>query len=494
MAVLGSRGTRFGVLCVAWAALLSAAQPAAAAAPPAEVRPPNIVYVLADDLSWDLVQHMPQVRKMQRQGMTFDQFVVADSLCCSSRATILTGQFPHNTRVLTNSPPEGGYGAFRDHGAQKRSVGISLQKLGYRTALMGKYLNHYVPERHGVDPGWDDWFVTNKGYNGFRYTMSDNGELRRFGRKDKAYLTDVIARRAQRFIHPGKRPFFVKISSFAPHRPARAAPRHRWMFRDLPLPLNPGYDAPNQNPPTWLGLRPPLTLQYYERLLRHHRRRARSVQALDELIGAVREKLKREKLADNTYIIVGSDNGYHLGQHRLTFGKRTAFDHDVRVPMVVVGPDVPKRSVSSYLSGTVDLAPTFEEWAGRRRANWRRNGRSLVPIIAGEQPARWRRALLVEHAAPSVVAGDPDVQGWPMGLPSTYAALRTPYTTYVEYENGDREFYDRRTDPAELNNTYALLGGENQARLAAALERYRGCRRAASCWSAGQARGIPAGF
>ena len=81
-----------------------------------------------------------------------------------------------------------------------------------------------------------------------------------------------------------------------------------------------------------------------------------------------------------------------------------------------------------------------------------------------------------------------------MGMPNSYTALRTPNITYVEYENGDREFYDRRTDPAELNNTYGLLGGENQARLAAALERYRGCRRAASCWSAGQARGIPAGL
>ena len=106
-AVLGSVGTRFGVLCVAWAALLSAAQPPAAAAAPAQKRPPNIVYVLADDLSWDLLQHMPQVRKMQRQGMTFDQFVVADSLCCSSRATILTGQFPHNTKRAHQLPARG---------------------------------------------------------------------------------------------------------------------------------------------------------------------------------------------------------------------------------------------------------------------------------------------------------------------------------------------------------------------------------------------------
>jgi arylsulfatase A-like enzyme len=491
--VLGSDGTRFVVLCVALAALVGAALAPAAAAAPAQKRPPNIVYVLADDLSWDLLEHMPQVRKMQRQGMTFDQFVVADSLCCSSRATILTGQFPHNTKVLSNSRPDGGYGRFRDSRARMRSVGIAMQRAGYRTALMGKYLNEYLPDRHGVEPGWDEWLVTNKGYSGFGFTMLDNGKLLRFGHNPKAYLTDVLARRAVRFVHGGKRPFFLNVSSFAPHRPARAAPRHRWMFKDLPLPIAPGFDAQVENPPTWLGVRPPLTLELYDRLLRHHRRRARSVQALDDLIGDVRAKLKKEKLADNTYIVFGSDNGYHLGQHRLTFGKRTAFDHDVRVPLVVVGPAVPQRSVTSALTGTVDLAPTFEDWAGRK-PDARRNGRSLAPFIAGTPPKRWRRALLIEHAHASVVPGDPDIQGWKMGMPNSYRALRTANITYVEYKNGDREFYDRRTDPAEVFNRAPLLTGEEQARLSAALKRYRRCKGARECWSTGQARGIPPGF
>ena len=93
--------------------------------PPVEVDPafgaqPNIVFVLTDDLSWDLVRHMPNVRRLQHQGMTFRQFLVSDSLCCSSRATILTGEFPHNTHVLGNTLPDGGYPAFRKHGARWR--------------------------------------------------------------------------------------------------------------------------------------------------------------------------------------------------------------------------------------------------------------------------------------------------------------------------------------------------------------------------------------
>src|SRR3954469_17420016 len=112
-------------------------------------RRPNILFVLTDDLSWDLLRFMPHVRQLQRDGMTFRQFMVSDSLCCSSRATILTGEFPHNTRVLGNTPPDGGYQAFRRHGARRRSVAIALQRAGYRTALLGKYLNGYHPDRDG---------------------------------------------------------------------------------------------------------------------------------------------------------------------------------------------------------------------------------------------------------------------------------------------------------------------------------------------------------
>src|ERR1044072_1852492 len=116
-------------------------------------KPPNVVFVLTDDLSWDLVWHMPNVRRLQRDGMTFRQFMVSDSLCCSSRATILTGEFPHNTHVLGNQGVHGGYEAFRKAGDRERSVAVALQQAGYRTALWGKYLNEYQPIAAGRDPG-----------------------------------------------------------------------------------------------------------------------------------------------------------------------------------------------------------------------------------------------------------------------------------------------------------------------------------------------------
>jgi N-acetylglucosamine-6-sulfatase len=446
---------------------------------------PNIVFVLTDDLSWDLVRHMPQVRRLQRDGTTFRQFVVSDSLCCSSRATILTGEFPHDTHVLGNTPPLGGYSAFRRYGARLRSVAIALRRSGYRTALLGKYLNGYQPDRTGPDPGWDEWFGSSYAYGGFGYRVSDNGRSMIAGYRPRDYVTDVLARRAARFIsRSDRRPFFTFISTYAPHKPYTPAPRHRWMFRHLRLPRGGAFDGQTLRPPGWLGRRRPLTGRQRARLLRVYRLRARSVQAVDEMIGRLRATLRAAGAARNTFFVFSSDNGYHLGEHRLAEGKRTAFDHDIRVPLIVAGPGVPHGRVSRALTGTVDLAPTFERWA-RLARDAGRDGHSLTPLLHRGQPRDWRRALLIEHTDADVVSGDPDAQGWAQGRPPSYSALRTHWTTYVEYENGDREFYDRRRDPYELHNRAARLTSAQRARLSAALARYRRCHGALSCWAAG---------
>src|SRR5689334_17097129 len=160
----------------------------------------NVVFVLTDDLSWDLLPYMPQVRRLARDGMTFRQFVVSDSLCCSSRATIFTGEFPHNTGVLGNVPPAGGYPAFRGHGDLARSFAVALQRAGYRTALFGKYLNDYHPLQAGIDPGWSDWLASSSGYRGYGYAQSDNGHRVFDGYRPRDYVTNVLARHALRFI------------------------------------------------------------------------------------------------------------------------------------------------------------------------------------------------------------------------------------------------------------------------------------------------------
>jgi arylsulfatase A-like enzyme len=115
-----------------------------------------------------------------------------------------------------------------------------------------------------------------------------------------------------------------------------------------------------------------------------------------------------------------------------------------------------------------------------------RDGRPLAPLLHGAHPRSWRRALLVEHFDDRVVSGDPDLQGWSEGRPSTYAALRARWWTYVQYADGEREFYDRRRDPGELHNVADRLSPARLARLSAALARYRECRGEQQCRAAGR--------
>jgi arylsulfatase A-like enzyme len=274
------------------------------------------------------------------------------------------------------------------------------------------------------------------------------------------------------------------VSTYAPHKPFVPAPRDRSLFRHLRLPPDPAFDVPAAHPPSWLGHRPPLTAHQKRVLVRNFRARARSVQAVDEMIGRIRATLRDTGVARDTYIVFTSDNGFHLGDHRLLGGKRTAFDADIRVPLVVAGPHVPQGRATSALAGTIDLTPTFERWAGLP-ADRSRDGRPLTPLLHGRSPRRWRRALLVEHFDDRVVTGDPDAQGWAEGRPTTYAALRTRWTTYVQYADGEREFYDRRHDPGEIDNIADHLSRARLARLSAALARYRTCHGERDCWAAG---------
>jgi hypothetical protein len=105
---------------------------------------PNIVFVLTDDLSVNLVQFMPHVLAMERAGLTFEDYFVSDSLCCPSRASIFTADFPHDTGVFSNFGPGGGFRAFYRHGNERHTFPLGMQRAGYATALMGKFLNGYL--------------------------------------------------------------------------------------------------------------------------------------------------------------------------------------------------------------------------------------------------------------------------------------------------------------------------------------------------------------
>ena len=232
----------------------------------------------------------------------------------------------------------------------------------------------------------------------------------------------------------------------------------------------------------WLAAVPPLNPLAIRDINNAYRLRAQSVQAVDQMLGGVEDELRAAHQLDNTYIVFSSDNGYHMGEHRLRPGKLTAFDTDIRVPLVVVGPGVPAGTTVDQIVENIDLRPTFEELAGRSSGP-AVEGRSLVPFLRGQVPTDWRTAALVEHHGPVPRRTDEPDRGVPFsGNPPSYEAMRTANSLYVEYVDGEREYYDLATDPEELNNVAAQLPTQEAASLHTALLAMAGCA-GTSCWN-----------
>ena len=472
----------------------------------AALQRPNIVFVLTDDLDWSLVtaQYMPHVIALERSGETFDHYIVADSLCCPSRSSIFTGLFPHDSGVYTNTGTDGGYYAFTHHqpNLETRTFAVAMQHAGYLTSMMGKYLNGYGEPAMTtqVPRGWSDWHVAGNAYPEFNYDLNENGAVVHYGPGPPPapnaanYLTDVLAARALTFIDragAAHKPFVMEVATFAPHRPYTPAPRNRHDFPGLGAPRDPSFNTANVNPPDWLGKRQRLTPAQVAKIDAEYRMRAQAVQGVDRLLGLVEARLAARGLTRNTYIVFSSDNGYHMGQHRLLPGKETAFDTDIRVPLIIAGPGVPRDKVISEVVQNVDLAPTFVQLAGQRPVGTA-DGHSLLPLLhppAGGTVA-WPTVALIEHHGPSDVH-DPDFENGELGgNPSAYEAIRISNrqlgnAVYVEYaKTGKREYYNIDKDPYERDNTYKLLSATSRQRLHATLTGLERCHNAAACWAA----------
>jgi N-acetylglucosamine-6-sulfatase len=470
---------------------------ASAVKPPDKGQRPNIVFVLTDDLSMDLLRFMPHVQAMAQAGLTFGNYFVSDSLCCPSRSSIFTGDFPHNTGVWGNFGRTGGFHAFLARGEQHRTFAVALQHAGYLTAMMGKFLNGYLQapgqSRDGavtrvpatyVPPGWSNWDVAGWGYPEFNYLLNNNRSLELFGGQRSDYLTDVLARKGVGFVDAAARsgkPFFLELATFAPHSPYVPAPRNASDFPGLQAPRGPDFNVLPTRAPQWLRAHRPLAARRIARIDAVFRRRAQSVEAVDQMIGTIEAALQADGIAQNTYVVFSSDNGLHTGEYRLMPGKLTAFDTDIHVPLIVTGPGVPEGATADQMVENIDLAKTFAALAGTTLPG---DGFSLVPLLAGVAPTRWRNAVLVEHRGSHQSVLDPDFQQSASGSPTTYEAMRSRAFLYVEYADGEREFYDLRADPFELHNLAARLTRSARRRLHTALRAMERCHGGKSCWAA----------
>jgi N-acetylglucosamine-6-sulfatase len=421
-------------------------------------------------------------------------------LCCPSRSSIFTGLFPHDTKVVRNLPPDGGFQKFQSEGLDKKTFAVALQSAGYKTSMLGKYLNGYGDPLNTTTaptpPGWSDWHVSNSsGYAEFNYVLNDNGTFNRYNGPQN-YGVDVLNTKAQSFIDQSAgSPFAIEVATFAPHAPYTPAPRNANDFPGLTEPRDPSFDTNNVNPPLWLGQRPPLGPRQIANVDRAFRKRAQAVESVDKLLADTEATLAAEHLTDKTYIVFSSDNGYHLGQHRLLKGKQTAFDTDIHVPLIVAGPGVPHHRVVPQVAQNVDLYPTFVQLAGAR-PDRPVEGHSLVPLLHPPKAVpMWRSVALVEHQK-SNDASDPDFEGGGSN-PTTYEAIRISAkhlagfkgavdAVYVEYKNPqhEAEFYDISKDPYERRNVAAQLTTAQRTELHRVLAGLERCHTATACWSA----------
>ena len=203
----------------------------------------NFVIILTDDQRWETLSAMPIVQdKLAARGVTFTNAFVSTPVCSPSRASLLAGGFyAHNTGVLTNGLPTGGVEKFKDNS----SLATMMQQAGYKTALIGKYLNGYYNIDPYIPPGWTQ-FVTsyvegeNNKYTGYNVTRGTSGMAPARGETTgpiEEYITDFENREALAFLEEfGASPFFLVLSHLAPHLPALAPAEDAYLFSGLSAP------------------------------------------------------------------------------------------------------------------------------------------------------------------------------------------------------------------------------------------------------------------
>ena len=408
--------------------LIACALAGAATAPAtASAERPNFLHIMTDDQTIDSIRFMPETRRLlKRAGTTFSNYHATQPLCCPSRASFLTGEYPHNHGVLANLPPYG-YGGMDF----SNTLYTAMHDAGYRTGWIGKVLNAVGKQGLAPEPGFDEWLVPQAAsqLDMYDFTVSDNGVLREIGDRYQTYFYGARARKF--FAEPSQRPFLLTLSIFNPHWticpgtesqrcPPIPAAEDLGRFGKLRFPFPEG-----------------ITVTPSERVAanRWWRREAASMRSADRVIGTVLRDLRDSGELDNTYVIFQSDNGLDHGEHGVPFDKNVPWDRTVRVPLLIRGPGFDAGAERSDLTANVDVPATILDAAGVAPP-LPPDGYSLLG------PHR-REALLLERL---------------VGLQRSY---RRPWRqiktaagwSYWRYpESGKRRLFNLNRDPAQAHN------------------------------------------
>ncbi|MCI0550367.1 MAG: sulfatase, partial [Anaerolineae bacterium] len=383
----------------------------------------NVVIIMTDDQN---VDSLPVMRKLmsfpEGSWVNFTNAIANDSICCPARATVLTGQYAYVTGVIGNSAG--------DKLNDANTLPVWLDNAGYRTGLIGKYLNGF-PWDKGADyvpPGWDTFRTTGLGKSDARTTLAID------------------------FINNSSGPFFLYLAFSEPHSPTTPLPQYA--NADVYIPPDP----PNFNEsdvsdkPAWVQNLNPLSQATIDEWRNERIASQRSLLGVDDGIQRIVDALKANGQLENTMIIFMGDHGFSWGAHR-HIRKECVYEECIRFPLFIRYPGLPGNQEETRIVSNVDLASTIAEYAGII-PELPQNGKSLIPIITNTA-ASWNEEVFIE-------AHDSQVR--------TFDGIRVPGWTYAEYGNGNKELYDLAADPYQLENkandpTYQAIQDELAQRM-----------------------------
>ncbi len=451
------------------AAFLAGLAPAPQARAATAARP-NLVFLLVDDLRFDALGYMgdrivqtPNIDRLAQRGVRFSNCFATTAICNVSRATFFTGQWLRRHGIVDFSLGLNGAAWDNTYPAQLRTA-------GYHTGFIGKFGVGSTKEVAAKAGAFDYW----------RGLPGQGGRF--FIEKDdptRTHKTAKFGNEALEFLAgcDPKKSFSLSLSFNAVHardheeREYEPDPRDEALYRDVTIPLSPlatpaafnrlpSFVKTSEGRIRW-GWRFD-TPEKAQRILRDY---YRLITGVDREVGRIVAELERRGLAENTVIIFTGDNGYALADRGLA-DKWFMWEEDLRLPLIVVDPRLPKSTQGSQVDTmvlNVDLAPTLLELAGVPVPRVMQ-GRSLVPLLhGGPRPADWRTEYFYEHHT------------LPARIPPT-EGVRTERWKYIRWIAPNplvEELYDLQSDPLEEHNLIADPGHAAQlSELRAKWERY----------------------
>ena len=470
----------------------------------AKPKQPNIIFIMSDDHTSKAIgaygsrlaglNPTPTIDRIGNEGIIFNNAFCTNSISTPSRACIISGQYGHKTGVYDLSNPLS---------IDKQYLPIEMKKLGYQTAIIGKWHLHNPPEQfdyYNVFYGQGDYFDPILGEKNSKDSMMINyfGERKmRPAKKYKGHSSDIVTDLTLDWLKNKRKknqPFFLMHHFKAPHDKFEYHPRYEEYLKDVFIPepesmwdnKNNGSAAVHGVNNTWINIigtsvgkrnklnnmgvalqiDPSLSDKEYKRAAyqKYLKSYLRCVKGVDDNVKRLFDYLEKEGLMDNTIIVYTGDQGFMLGEHDY-IDKRWMYEECMRMPFMVRYPKKIKGGIKTdAIVNNVDYAPTIISLAGGEVPEYMQGDSFKELLYTGQEPKGWKQATYYRYWMHMIHHYNPGHFGI---RTKDYKLIFFYGCDYTKRDKGNKqyymstfntepgwEFYDLRKDPKEMNNCY----------------------------------------